>query len=86
MTAIILVLGLNPIWKESFNFIIEKPEVAFLRFQVFNSDSVTNELIASYCVAMFSLEQGKMIRIGELHCSAEFKHQRAREVGLVTIA
>jgi Ca2+-dependent lipid-binding protein len=51
--------GLHPVWNEEFRFIISNPELAFVRFQIFDSDRYTNDdLIGSYTVAFSALAQG----------------------------
>ncbi|TPX35466.1 phosphoinositide phospholipase C [Synchytrium microbalum] len=55
--------GLNPIWKETFKFNLHDPDLAFLRFHVYNSDAkLISDTIGAYAVAIQSLEQGIRIR------------------------
>ncbi|KAJ3033547.1 1-phosphatidylinositol 4,5-bisphosphate phosphodiesterase delta-4 [Rhizophlyctis rosea] len=50
--------GFNPQWKEDFRFMITEPEVAFLRFQVFDRDSLANDFVGYHVIAIQSLEEG----------------------------
>ncbi|KAJ3187801.1 1-phosphatidylinositol 4,5-bisphosphate phosphodiesterase delta-4 [Gaertneriomyces sp. JEL0708] len=51
--------GFNPVWKEEFRFSVTDTELAFLRFQVFDSDiKISNDLIGSYAIPIRSLKQG----------------------------
>ncbi|KAI8817538.1 PLC-like phosphodiesterase [Fimicolochytrium jonesii] len=51
--------GFNPMWKEEFRFNIADPEMALLRFSIFDMDvKMTNDFIGSYTIPIQSLEQG----------------------------
>ncbi|XP_045558823.1 1-phosphatidylinositol 4,5-bisphosphate phosphodiesterase delta-1 [Salmo salar] len=51
--------GFNPMWNESFQFDIQVPELAILRFQVEDYDATSqNDLIGHYCLPLTSLQNG----------------------------
>ena len=48
-------------WKETFRFHITMPELAFLRFQVFNGDTkLTSDVVGCYTIKLDNLEQGRL--------------------------
>ncbi|KAJ1540465.1 1-phosphatidylinositol 4,5-bisphosphate phosphodiesterase eta-2, partial [Cladochytrium tenue] len=48
--------GFNPTWKETFRFSVTHPQLAFLRFQVFDGESLTPEVVGTYTIALANLE------------------------------
>ncbi|TPX62191.1 phosphoinositide phospholipase C [Powellomyces hirtus] len=51
--------GFNPMWKEEFKFVISDPQLALLRFTIFDMDvALTSDLIGGWSVPVMSLEQG----------------------------
>ncbi|KAJ3294649.1 1-phosphatidylinositol 4,5-bisphosphate phosphodiesterase delta-4 [Borealophlyctis nickersoniae] len=51
--------GFNPMWQEEFKFIINEPEMAFLRFDVYDTDSfVSDDFLGCYVIPVRSLEEG----------------------------
>ncbi|KAI9356480.1 PLC-like phosphodiesterase [Zopfochytrium polystomum] len=52
--------GFNPTWKETFQFQVSIPDMAFLRLQVFDGDArkLAPEVVGSYAIALCNLEQG----------------------------
>ncbi|XP_029600812.1 1-phosphatidylinositol 4,5-bisphosphate phosphodiesterase delta-1 isoform X1 [Salmo trutta] len=51
--------GFNPMWNETFQFDIQVPELAILRFQVEDYDATSqNDLIGHYCLPLTSLQNG----------------------------
>lgn len=52
--------GFNPMWNESFQFTINVPELAMVRFVVEDYDSTSqNDLIGQYCLQLNSIQNGK---------------------------
>uniref|UniRef100_A0A673CNZ3 Phosphoinositide phospholipase C n=1 Tax=Sphaeramia orbicularis TaxID=375764 RepID=A0A673CNZ3_9TELE len=52
--------GFNPMWNENFQFDIQVPELAMLRFVVEDYDSTSqNDLIGQYCLPLTSVQNGK---------------------------
>ncbi|KAL3841781.1 hypothetical protein ACJMK2_019882 [Sinanodonta woodiana] len=58
-TAVIKNNGFNPIWKEKFKFRIEVPELALIRFAVYDKDQYFDDFIGFYVLPINSLQQGK---------------------------
>nr|XP_046149031.1 1-phosphatidylinositol 4,5-bisphosphate phosphodiesterase delta-1-like [Oncorhynchus gorbuscha] len=51
--------GFNPMWNETFQFDIQVPELAMLRFLVEDYDATSqNDLIGHYCLPLTSLQNG----------------------------
>ncbi|KAJ3055457.1 hypothetical protein HK097_010411 [Rhizophlyctis rosea] len=50
--------GFNPQWKEEFRFLVKEPELAFLRLQVFDRDSIANDFVGYHVISLQSLEEG----------------------------
>uniref|UniRef100_A0A8C8MD74 Phosphoinositide phospholipase C n=1 Tax=Oncorhynchus tshawytscha TaxID=74940 RepID=A0A8C8MD74_ONCTS len=51
--------GFNPMWNETFQFDIQVPELALVRFLVEDYDSTSqNDLIGQYCLPLTSLQNG----------------------------
>ena len=48
----------NPLWKEECSFVIQYPDMAFIRFQVLDNDTKLGSVLGTYCIALVSLEQG----------------------------
>ncbi|XP_070295813.1 1-phosphatidylinositol 4,5-bisphosphate phosphodiesterase delta-1 [Salvelinus sp. IW2-2015] len=54
-----LSAGFNPMWNETFQFDIQVPELAMLRFLVEDYDATSqNDLIGHYCLPLTSLQNG----------------------------
>ncbi|KAJ3161074.1 1-phosphatidylinositol 4,5-bisphosphate phosphodiesterase delta-4 [Geranomyces michiganensis] len=51
--------GFNPMWNEEFRFLVTDPDLALLRFTIYDMDvKLTNDLVGSYAIPVQSLEQG----------------------------
>lgn len=50
--------GFNPVWNEEFHFNIEVPELALVRFVIYDSDRYLDDFIGYYVVPFNSLMQG----------------------------
>ncbi|KAJ3184613.1 1-phosphatidylinositol 4,5-bisphosphate phosphodiesterase delta-4 [Geranomyces variabilis] len=51
--------GFNPMWNEEFRFLVTDPDLALLRFSIYDMDvKLTNDLVGSYAIPVQSLEQG----------------------------
>ncbi|KAJ3144692.1 1-phosphatidylinositol 4,5-bisphosphate phosphodiesterase delta-4 [Geranomyces variabilis] len=51
--------GFNPTWNEEFRFLVTDPDLALLRFSIYDMDvKLTNDLVGSYAIPVQSLEQG----------------------------
>jgi len=58
-TKVVMNNGLNPIWDESFIFMLYRPEVAFLMFRVWDKDTLTaDDFIGGFCIPVTSMRQG----------------------------
>ncbi|KAI8909348.1 PLC-like phosphodiesterase [Powellomyces hirtus] len=80
--------GFNPMWKEEFKFVISDPQLALLRFTIFDMDvALTSDLIGGWSVPVMSLEQGyRHVPVynwkGDLiRFSSLFIHVHVEEVG-----
>ncbi len=50
--------GLLPIWNETFSFSIRDHEWSFIRFSVFDSDTLNDDFIGSYTIPFKALSKG----------------------------
>ncbi|XP_059900633.1 1-phosphatidylinositol 4,5-bisphosphate phosphodiesterase delta-1a isoform X2 [Gadus macrocephalus] len=51
--------GFNPMWNESFRFLVHVPELAMVRFLVEDYDSTSqNDLVGQYCLPLTSAQNG----------------------------
>ncbi|KAK0139468.1 1-phosphatidylinositol 4,5-bisphosphate phosphodiesterase delta-1 [Merluccius polli] len=51
--------GFNPMWNESFQFVVHVPELTMLRFLVEDYDTTSqNDLIGQYCLPLTSMQNG----------------------------
>ncbi|XP_059183228.1 1-phosphatidylinositol 4,5-bisphosphate phosphodiesterase delta-1a [Centropristis striata] len=68
--------GFNPQWNESFQFDIQVPELAMVRFVVEDYDSTSqNDLVGHYCLPLTSVQNGYrhvplLTKRGDVICSA----------------
>ncbi|XP_036934719.1 1-phosphatidylinositol 4,5-bisphosphate phosphodiesterase delta-1a isoform X1 [Acanthopagrus latus] len=68
--------GFNPMWNERFQFNIQVPELAMVRFVVEDYDSTSqNDLIGQYCLPLTSMQNGYrhvplLTKRGDVICSA----------------
>uniref|UniRef100_A0A671XE91 Phosphoinositide phospholipase C n=1 Tax=Sparus aurata TaxID=8175 RepID=A0A671XE91_SPAAU len=68
--------GFNPMWNERFEFNIQVPELAMVRFVVEDYDSTSqNDLIGHYCLPLTSVQSGYrhvplLTKRGDVICSA----------------
>ncbi|XP_073344301.1 1-phosphatidylinositol 4,5-bisphosphate phosphodiesterase delta-1a isoform X2 [Pagrus major] len=68
--------GFNPMWNERFQFNIQVPELAMVRFVVEDYDSTSqNDLIGQYCLPLTSVQNGYrhvplLTKRGDVICSA----------------
>lgn len=52
--------GFNPMWNERFQFTINVPELAMVRFVVEDYDTASyNDLVGHYCLPLTSIQTGK---------------------------
>ena len=54
-----LFLGYNPIFDESFEFQINLPELALVRFSVLDDDYIGDEFIGQYTIPFECMQTGK---------------------------
>ena len=50
--------GFNPIWNEDFKFIVNCPELAFVRFNVLDEDVGKDQSIGYYTIRFENMRQG----------------------------
>ena len=50
--------GFNPIWNEDFQFLVNCPELAFIKFSVFDQDTGKDDLIGEYAIKFNNIRQG----------------------------
>jgi hypothetical protein len=50
--------GFNPIWEEKFSFLVNCPELAFIKFTVKDEDFGKDQLIGDYTIRFQSIRQG----------------------------
>lgn len=62
--------GFNPIWNETFEFVLNAPELALLRFAVLDSVLGKDDLVAQYTLPFSSLKPGYR-RLKLLKCTGE---------------
>ena len=55
--------GYNPIFDESFEFQINLPELALVRFSVLDDDYIGDEFIGQYTIPFECMQTGKMLCI-----------------------
>ncbi|KAI8808401.1 PLC-like phosphodiesterase [Cladochytrium replicatum] len=52
-------VGFNPRWKETFGFPVDQPDLSFVRFSVYDSGAKSgSDLIGTYTICINSIEQG----------------------------
>jgi len=52
--------GFNPIWNEDFQFLVNCPELAFVKFSVFDQDVGKDDLIGEYAIKFNNMRQGNV--------------------------
>ncbi|XP_075994184.1 1-phosphatidylinositol 4,5-bisphosphate phosphodiesterase delta-1a isoform X2 [Genypterus blacodes] len=68
--------GFNPMWNENFQFDIQVPDLALVRFVVEDYDSTSqNDLVGQYCLPLTSMQNGYrhvplLTKRGDVICSA----------------
>ena len=66
------VLGHNPIWDESFEFQINLPELALVRFSVLDDEFIADDFIGQYTLPFECMQTGKLHLMNRL---APFIHE-----------
>jgi len=51
-------LGFNPIWNESMEFLITNPELAFIRFEVWDIDPIGRDFIGQRTIFLNAMASG----------------------------
>lgn len=51
--------GLNPIWNEDFKFVVNCPELAFIKFTVKDDDFGKNSVVGSYTIRFENIRTGE---------------------------
>lgn len=57
-TKVVKDNGLNPIWNEDFKFVVNCPELAFVKFSVFDDDVGKDDLIGLHTIRFENIRQG----------------------------
>ena len=52
------IAGFNPVWNETFQFIIRNPDLALVRFKVMDKDVNGDDFIGSFCLPFTSIVPG----------------------------
>lgn len=58
---ILLLIGFNPVWEETLIFTIHMPEIAMVRFLVWDHDPIGRDFVGQRTVAFSSLMPGKSV-------------------------
>lgn len=61
MLYILLLTGFNPVWEETLTFTIHMPEIALVRFLVWDHDPIGRDFVGQRTVAFSSLMPGESI-------------------------
>lgn len=61
-SIILYFVGINPIFDESFEFQINLPELALVRFAVLDDDYIGDEFIGQYTIPFECMQTGKLYR------------------------
>lgn len=57
--SVIVCVGFNPVWEETLSFTLHMPEVALVRFLVWDHDPIGRDFVGQRTVAFSSLMPGK---------------------------
>ncbi len=52
--------GFNPIWNEDFKFLVNCPELAFVKFTVFDEDVGKDDFLGEYAIRFSNIRQGNI--------------------------
>jgi Ca2+-dependent lipid-binding protein len=52
--------GFNPIWNEDFQFVINCPELAFIKFKVMDEDAGKDDLIGHFSIRFENIRTGRL--------------------------
>lgn len=55
--------GFNPIWNETFKFVVNCPELAFVKFTVKDEDIGKNQLIGDYTIRFNNIRPGELLKL-----------------------
>lgn len=55
--------GFNPIWNETFKFVVNCPELAFVKFTVKDEDIGKNQLIGDFTIRFNNMRPGRVYSI-----------------------
>lgn len=58
--------GFNPIWNESFKFVVNCPELAFLKFTVKDEDIGKDQFIGDYTIRLSKIKAGSLFNLTEI--------------------
>ena len=56
---LLLFLGQNPFFDETFSFYVQFPEMALIRFNILDDDFIGDEFIAQYTLPLTCMNTGK---------------------------
>ena len=62
LVFIVLFLGYNPLFDESFEFQINLPELALVRFAVLDDEFIGDEFIGQYTIPFDCMQTGKSMK------------------------
>lgn len=57
-----MFVGFNPRWDEVVNFTITTPQLAVVRFAIYDSDRYVDDFIGYYVLPFTSMQEGKEIK------------------------
>lgn len=60
-------VGFNPYWNETFEFEVKNPEMALVRFAVYDQDVGKDDFIAQFSLPFTSIKQGMQLVINLHH-------------------
>ena len=60
-TITFLIVGYNPLFDESFEFQVNLPELALVRFAVLDDDYIGDEFISQYTIPFECLQTGQCL-------------------------
>lgn len=58
-TCVLLIAGFNPVWEETLSFTLHMPEIALVRFLVWDHDPIGRDFVGQRTVAFSSLMPGE---------------------------
>ena len=77
--------GFNPVWNEEFMFSIDVPELALVRFVIYDSDRYIDDFIGYYVVPFNSLMQGTYFKVYKPVASYRQQKQRSKCNAFLTL-